>query len=57
MRAALARLLELLRAAAPSGEFEGADRAARVLSALADEPRARRHEPRRAARAQARDLA
>jgi predicted glycosyltransferase len=50
MRAALGRLLELPRPATPPGEFEGADRAARVLSALADEPRARRHVPHRALR-------
>ncbi|HEX2103539.1 MAG TPA: glycosyltransferase [Solirubrobacteraceae bacterium] len=50
MRAALGRLLELPRPAAPPGEFEGADRAARVLSVLADEPRARRHVPHRALR-------
>jgi predicted glycosyltransferase len=56
MREALGRLLELERPAAPPDEFEGADRAARVLSALADEPRARRHVPHRAARSQARDL-
>jgi predicted glycosyltransferase len=50
MRAALGRLLELPRPAAPPDEFEGAERAARVLSALADEPRARRHVPHRAPR-------
>jgi predicted glycosyltransferase len=50
MREALGRLLELQRPAAPPDEFEGADRAARLLSALADEPRARRHLPRSQAR-------
>jgi predicted glycosyltransferase len=55
MREALGRLLELPRPAAPAEEFEGADRAARLLSSLADEPRARRHVPHRGPRSQARD--
>jgi predicted glycosyltransferase len=55
MREALGRLLELPRPAAPADEFEGADTSARLLSRLADEPRARRHVPHRAARSQARD--
>jgi predicted glycosyltransferase len=50
MREALGRLLDLPRPVAPPDEFEGADRAARILSALADEPRARRHVPHRAPR-------
>ena len=54
LREALGRLLELERPAAPPDEFEGAERAGRVLSALADEPRARRHVPHRTPR---RDLA
>jgi len=57
LREALGRLLELERPAAPPDEFEGAERAGRVLSALADEPRARRHVPHRTPRSQARDLA
>src|SRR5215210_7779366 len=57
MREALGRLLELPHPAAPPDEFEGAERSARLLSALADEPRARRHVPHRAARSQARDMA
>jgi predicted glycosyltransferase len=52
MREALRALLELPEPAAPPDEYEGADRAARVLSALADEPRARRHVPHRSGRAQ-----
>jgi predicted glycosyltransferase len=51
MRAALAELLDFPEPAAPPDEYEGADRAARVLSALADEPRARRHVPHRPGRA------
>jgi predicted glycosyltransferase len=51
MRAALARLLELPEPAAPPDEYEGADRSARLLSALAEEPRARRHVPHRSGRA------
>ena len=54
MRAALARLLELPQPAAPPDEYEGADRAARLLSVLADEPRARRHVPHRPARSPSR---
>jgi predicted glycosyltransferase len=50
MRAALARLLELPRPDAPAEEYEGADTAARLLSSLADAPRARRHVPHRPAR-------
>jgi predicted glycosyltransferase len=58
MREALGRLLELPRPAAPPEAFEGADRAARLLSSLAEEPRARRHVPRRSARrAQGRERA
>jgi predicted glycosyltransferase len=58
MRAALAELLEFPKPAAPPDEYEGADRSARVLSALADEPRARRHVPHRSGRAhtQSREL-
>ena len=56
LRAALVALLELPLPAAPAEEFEGADRSAGVLSALADEPRARRHIPHRAPRSPARDL-
>jgi hypothetical protein len=58
MRAALAELLESPKPAAPPDEYEGADRSARVLSALADEPRARRHVPHRSGRAhtQSREL-
>jgi predicted glycosyltransferase len=58
MRAALAELLEFPEPAAPPDEYEGADSAARVLSGLADEPRARRHVPHRSGRAhtQSRDL-
>src|SRR3954452_9414440 len=52
MRAALAELLDFPEPAAPPDEYEGADPAARVLSALADEPRARRHVPHRSGRAQ-----
>jgi predicted glycosyltransferase len=55
MREALGRLLELPRPAAPAEMFEGAERSARLLSSLADEPRARRHVPHRAPRSQARD--
>jgi predicted glycosyltransferase len=55
MRAALTRLLERPQPAAPPDEYEGADRAARLLSALADEPRARRHVPHRSARSRSRD--
>src|SRR3954453_18539124 len=66
MRAALAELLEFPEPAPPPDEYEGADSAARVLSALADEPgagragglspladepRARRHVPHRSGRA------
>jgi predicted glycosyltransferase len=54
MRAALARLLDLPRPEAPGDEYEGADRAGRLLSALADEPRARRHVPHRSARSPSR---
>jgi predicted glycosyltransferase len=50
MRAALAELLEFPEPDAPPDEYEGADSAARVLSALADEPRARRHVPHRSGR-------
>jgi predicted glycosyltransferase len=57
MREALGRLLELPRPAAPAEEFEGAERSAKLLSALADEPRARRHVPHRGPRSQARDRA
>ena len=57
MREALGRLLDLPRPAAPAEEFDGAERSARVLSSLADEPRARRHVPHRGARAGARDRA
>jgi predicted glycosyltransferase len=56
MRAALGRLLELPRPAAPAGEFEGAERAARALRSLAEGPRARRHVPRRASRPTGRDV-
>jgi predicted glycosyltransferase len=52
MRAALGALLELPQPAAPPDEYEGADSSARVLSALADEPRARRHVPHRSTRTQ-----
>src|SRR3954462_6998784 len=52
MRAALAELLESPEPAAPPDEYEGADTAPRVLSALPDEPRARRHVPHRSGRAQ-----
>jgi len=55
MRAALTRLLERPQPAAPPDEYEGADRAARLLSARADEPRARRHVPHRSARSRSRD--
>jgi predicted glycosyltransferase len=51
MRTALAELLEFPEPAAPPDEYEGADSAARVLSALADKPRARRHVPHRSGRA------
>jgi predicted glycosyltransferase len=51
MRAALGELLEFAEPAAPPDEYEGADRSARILSALADEPRARRHVPHRSGRA------
>src|SRR3954462_4020306 len=51
MRAALAELLEFPEPAPPPDEYEGADSAARVLSALADQPRARRHVPHRSGRA------
>jgi predicted glycosyltransferase len=51
MRAALAELLEFPEPEAPPDEYEGADSAARILSALADEPRARRHVPHRSGRA------
>jgi predicted glycosyltransferase len=51
MRAALTELLGFPEPAAPPDEYEGADRAARLLSALADEPRARRHVPHRSGRA------
>jgi predicted glycosyltransferase len=57
MREALGRLLDLPRPSAPAEEFDGAERSARVLSSLADEPRARRHVPHRSARAHARDRA
>src|SRR3954449_119016 len=50
LRAALTRLLEVPKPEAPPDEYEGADRSARLLSALADEPRARRHVPHRPAR-------
>jgi predicted glycosyltransferase len=50
MRAALARLLRVPRPDAPHDEYEGADTAARLLSSLADTPRARRHVPHRPAR-------
>src|SRR3954467_265135 len=50
MRAALSELLEFPEPEAPPDEYEGADTAARVLSALADEPRARRHAPPRPTR-------
>jgi predicted glycosyltransferase len=52
MRAALAELLDFPEPEAPPDEYEGADSAARVLSSLADEPRARRHVPHRSGRAQ-----
>jgi hypothetical protein len=51
MRAALAELLEFGEPAAPRDAYEGADTAAQLLSALADEPRARRHVPHRSGRA------
>jgi predicted glycosyltransferase len=57
MRAALARLLELPRPEAPPDEYEGADSSARLLSSLAEEPRARRHVPHRSPRPHSRDLA
>jgi predicted glycosyltransferase len=56
MRAALTRLLGLPQPAAPPDEYEGADRAARLLSTLADEPRARRHVPHRPLRSHSRDV-
>jgi predicted glycosyltransferase len=56
MRAALTRLLELPAPDAPPDEYEGADRAARLLSTLADEPRARRHVPHRPLRSHSRDV-
>src|SRR3954468_4461033 len=58
MRAALAELLEFPKPDAPPDEDEGPDTAARALSALPEEPRARRHVPHRAGRAhsQSREL-
>ena len=38
--------------AEPADEYEGADSSARLLSELADAPRARRHVPHRPARSQ-----
>jgi predicted glycosyltransferase len=55
MRDALARLLELPEPAPPPDEYEGADSSARVLSELADAPRARRHVPHRPGRSHARE--
>jgi predicted glycosyltransferase len=55
MRDALARLLEAPEPEPPPDEYEGADSSARVLSDLADAPRARRHVPHRAGRSQARE--
>jgi predicted glycosyltransferase len=52
MREALGRLLEAPQPDAPPDEYEGADSSAHLLSGLADAPRARRHVPHRAARAQ-----
>jgi predicted glycosyltransferase len=43
MRDALGRLLEAPQPDAPPDEYEGADSSARLLSELADHPRARRH--------------
>jgi predicted glycosyltransferase len=52
MRDALGWLLEAPRPDPPPDEYEGADSSARRLSALADEPRARRHVPHRPVRSQ-----
>jgi len=52
MREALGRLLDAPQPDAPPDEYEGADTSAQLLSGLADAPRARRHVPHRAARAQ-----
>lgn len=52
MRDALGRLLQAPLPDAPSDEYEGADSSARLLSELADAPRARRHVPHRPARSQ-----
>jgi predicted glycosyltransferase len=55
MRDALGALLEAPPPAPPADEYEGADRSARLLSELADHPRARRHVPHRPTRSSARD--
>jgi predicted glycosyltransferase len=55
MRDALARLLEAPQPDAPPDEYEGADSSARLLSELADHPRARRHVPHRPPRSGTRE--
>jgi predicted glycosyltransferase len=55
MRDALGALLEAPPPAPPADEYEGADSSARLLSELADHPRARRHVPHRPTRSSARD--